>query len=186
MKASKAAPAGSSWLPDWLKLGPVLRYGVSTAFGALLVIAIYESRPDYGEMTDITELVGTMAPDAEVNQRAVLDRFSFDRTGVASIARLEQREDAFVLDVRVDTNQVVEVAIDLSASGMDLEALAQSTNNIETIQFADQILRVKGRGQRRFAVLLRERSDAAPAAEIELEYSSNGQVVQQGTLSSTR
>lgn len=187
---AEATPTRASWLSDWLPIqwGSILRYGVSTAFGALLVVAVYESRPDFGGTIDITELVGTMAPDAGGADRTVLDRFSFDTTGVSSIARLEQIDDALVLDVRIDTDQLVEVAIDFAATGLEFEALAQTTNHIDAIQFADHVLRVKGRGQRRFAVLLRKHDDTSFASEakINLEYWRNGIFLQQGTLSSTR
>lgn len=176
-------------ISDWFRsitLRSFLGYAASTAFGALLVITAYESRPDFGPSPDIAELVGTMAPNA--GDTAMLDRFSVDKTGVSSIARLEQRGDSVVLDIRIDTKQLVEVAVDFAASGFEIEALAQTQSNFESIEFADQVLRIKGRGQRRFAVLLRKRDSTAFAgdAKINLEYSSNGILLQQGTLSSTR
>lgn len=186
-KAALPRPkAKATWsLSDWfrsLTLASMLRYGVSAAFGALLVIAIYESRPNFGPSPDFADLVGSMAPNA--GDTDILDRFSVDETGVLSIARLEQRGDSLVLDIRIDTKQLVEVAVDFAASGFEIEALAQTQSNFESIQFADQVLRIKGRGQRRFAVLLRKGDDTSLASEanINLEYSSNGILLQQGTL----
>ncbi|MDH3747966.1 MAG: hypothetical protein OER97_07135 [Gammaproteobacteria bacterium] len=178
--------AEDAWsISDWfhsITLRSILGHAAATAFGALLVIVAYESRPNFGPSPDLDDLVGTMAPSAGVT--AMLDRFSVDETGVSSIARLEQRGDSVVLDIRIDTKQLVEVSVDLAASGFEIEALAQTQSNFESIQLADHVLKIKGRGQRRFAVLLRKRDDTdfAGEAKISLEYSSNGILLQQGTL----
>lgn len=196
-KASLPKPRGKAlWslsdsLPDWLhpiQWSAVMRYGVSTAFGALLIVALYESQPNYGPSANITEMVGTMAANVEGVNLAVVDRFSFDATGISSIARLELRDGALVLDIRIDTKDFVEVTVDFENTGLEVEALAQTNSNFESIEFANQILRIKGRGQRRFAVLLRTSDDTpfAGKAEINLEYSSNGNLLQQGSLRSTR
>lgn len=184
-QAPKADSSISDWLP-LLRLGPVLRYGFSVAFGALLVIAVYENQPDIGPTGDITELVGTMAPGGNFPNRKILDSLSFERTGVSSVARLEQRDKALVLDIRIDTTLPVEIAMDFADSSFEFEALAQS--ELESIEFSGDILRVKGRGQRRFAVLLRSRSSKpfATVANIDLKFSSDGHLLQQGTLSSVR
>lgn len=171
-----------------LRFGAVLRYGFSAAFGALLAVAIYESQPQFGSASDITELVGTMAPDTDSNKRRVLDSFSFRDKGISSFARLEQRDRALLVDVRIDTTRVVDIKFDFSAAGYEFEALAQTLSNLESIQFSNKVLKVKGRGQRRFAVLLRSPDDdvLADEAQIHLEYSSNGKLLRQGMLSADR
>lgn len=184
-------PANRASLTDWLTsltFGPVLRYGFSVALGALLVIAVYENQPNKGMPADITELVGTMAPDVDAPNRRILDSFSFENTGISSVARLERRNQSLLLDIRLDTTRPVEIAMDFSASDFEFEALAQTQSTLEAIQFDGKSLRIKGRGQRRFAVLLRSRVEKPWAKEtkINLEYSSDGQVLKQGTLSSSR
>lgn len=192
LQAASLPQAGAKWsVADWLhpiRSGAVLRYGFSVAFGALLVIAVYESQPRLGPTVDITELVGTMAPDSGGAGRSILDTFSFESTGVSSIVRLEQRDDALVLDVRIDATRPVEIAMDFTATGLEFEALAQTQSSFDTIQFANNVLRVKGRGKRRFAVLLHASDDtnSASEAEIALEFSSDGNLLQQGLLKSTR
>ncbi len=184
-------PRAGSSIADWLgelRFGAVLRYGFSAAFGALLAVAIYESQPQFGSASDITELVGTMAPDTDSNKRRVLDSFSFRDKGISSFARLEQRDRALLVDVRIDTTRVVDIKFDFSAAGYEFEALAQTLSNLESIQFSNKVLKVKGRGQRRFAVLLRSPDDdvLADEAQIHLEYSSNGKLLRQGMLSADR
>ena len=79
-------------------------------------------------------------------------------------------------------------SMDFAATGFELEALAQTLSNLESIEFSDNVLRVKGRGQRRFAVLLRSSTEDAigTEAKIHLEYSSDGELLQHGTLSLVR
>lgn len=176
-------------LIDWLMsltFGPVLRYGFSVALGALLVVAVYENQPNKGRPSDITELVGTMAPDVDAPNRRILDSFAFDKTGISSVARLERRNQSLLLDIRIDTTRPVEIAMDFSASEFEFEALAQTQSTLDAIEFSGSVLKIKGRGQRRFAVLLRSRSNTpfATVARINLDYSSDGTFLQQGTLSS--
>lgn len=189
-RATLPEPAKAWSIADWLhpiRSGAAWRYGFSAAFGALLVIAVYESQPRLGPAADITELVGTMAPDSG-GARTILDTFSFERTGIASIARLERRDNALVLDVRIDTMRPVEIVMDFAAAGLEFEALAQTQTWLESIQFANNVLRVKGRGQRRFSVLLQMSDDISFPGEtkIGLEYSSDGTLLEQGSLSSSR
>lgn len=174
---------------DWLSsigAGPMLRYGFSVAVGALLAIAVYENQPEGGTGADITELVGTMAPDADRPGRRILDSLSFEQTGVSSVARLERRDRSLVIDIRIDTTRIVEIAMDFDATKFEFEALAQTQSSLDAIEWSGTTLRVKGRGQRRFAVLLRPVDDEASDTEtqIRLDYSSEGKILQQGTLDS--
>lgn len=186
--ARPAAP-GDDGIAGWLRaLGwqPLLKYAASTAFGALLVVAVYESQPDFGPNTDITQLVGTMAPGTVIADKVVLDRFSFDDAGVASKARLEKRGKALVLDVRIDADRAVDLVIDFGATNLQFEAVAQTDKEFDSVQFSNRVLRVAGRGARRFSVLLRATDDIADKGEdiIRLEYSSEGNLLQAGALKS--
>lgn len=180
-----------STLFDWLSsisVGPLLRYAISFAVGALMVVAVYENQPGIGRASDITELVGTMAPDADTPNRRVLDSISVNKTGVSSVARLERRRNSLVVDIRLDTTLPVEIALDLSMANFEFEALAQTQSTLDAIAFDGNQLRVKGRGQRRFAVLLRSTGDKPFESEttIGLEYSSDGKVLEKGALKSAK
>lgn len=171
-----------------IRFGAVLRYGFSMAVGAMLAVTVYESQPKFSLATDITEVVGTMAPDSDSAGRKVLDSFSVSAIGVSSLARLEQRDDTLVLDVRIDTSKALDMAFYFDDTGFEFEALAQTLNNLDSIEYANQVLKVRGRGQGRFAVLMRPRGEApfAQETQIRLEYSSDGSIFQQGMLSSGR
>lgn len=188
---ARPAPAADSGIPGWLRgltWQPVLKYAASTAFGALLVVAVYESQPDFGPNTDITQLVGTMAPGTVIADKVVLDRFSFDDAGVSSIARLEKRGKAVVLDVRIDADKPVDLIIDFGGTNLQFEAVAQTDTEFDAMQFSNRVLRVKGRGARRFSVLLRSADGIAYTGDeaIRLEYSIEGSLLQAGALKSRR
>lgn len=185
--ARRPAPSGDGGIAAWIRdltWAPVLRHAVSTAFGALLVIAVYESQPDFGPNIDITQLVGTMAPDTLIADKVVLDRFSFAAAGVSSMARLEKRGKAVVLDVSIDASRAVDLIIDFGSTSLQFEAVAQSDREFDAMQFANRVLRVQGRGARRFSILLRSPDGIAYTGNetIRLEYSSDGKVLQAGAL----
>lgn len=177
----------AAWLRT-LSWQPLVRHAASTAFGALLVVAVYESQPDFGPNTDITQVVGTMAPGTLIADKVVLDRFSFNDAGVSSNARLEKRGKAIVLDVSIDADQAVDLVIDFGATNLQFEAVAQTDTEFDSVQFSNRVLRVKGRGARRFAVLLRSPDDFAESGDdmIRLEYSSEGNLLQAGALRSRK
>lgn len=184
------AATGEGGAGGWLRnLGwqPVLRYAASTAFGALLVIAVYESQPDFGPNPDIEQLVGTMAPGTLIADKVVIDRFSFDDGDVSSTARLEKRGKAVVLDVSIKADKAIDLLIDFGSTNLQFEAVAQANTEFDAMEFANRVLLVKGRGARRFSVLLRSSfDDIAPTGEpmIRLEYSSGGSLLQAGALKS--
>lgn len=173
----------SGWLQA-ISFSSVLTYASSAAFGALLVVAVYESQPDFGPNTDITQLVGTMAPGTVIADKVVLDRFSFDDGGVSSNVRLEKRGKAVVLDVRIDAAAAVDLLVDFGATQLQFEAVAQTDKEFDSVQFSNRVLRVKGRGARRFSVLLRSPDAIAYTGEesIRLEYTSDGRLLQAGAL----
>lgn len=185
--ASPADSGISAWLRS-LTWQPVLKYAASTAFGALLVVAVYESQPDFGPNTDISQLVGTMAPGTVIADKVVLDRFSFDEAGVSSVARLEKRGKAVVLDVMIDADKAVDLRIDFGGTNLQFEAVAQTNTEFDAMQFSNRVLQVKGRGARRFSVLLRSPDSLAYTGNesIRLEYSSEGSLLQAGALISRR
>ena len=188
---SRPASTTDRGRPRWLdSLGwqPLMKYAASTAFGALLVVAVYESQPDFGPNTDITQLVGTMAPDTVIADKVVLDRFSFHEAGVSSVARLEKRGKAVVLDVSIDADKQIDLVIDFSGTNLQFEAVAQTNTEFDAMQFSNRVLRVNGRGARRFSVLLRSPDGVAYSGDeaIRLEYSSDGSLLQSAALTSRR
>lgn len=171
------------WL-DSLAPFAVLRYGMATAAGLVLAAVFYESQPKFAETADITELVGTMAPDRNRAAADILDTYAFRAGGVESRVLLERRHGALVLDIQVDSDEPVDISVTLAAGGVRFDALAQSGDSLESIEIAGQTLRIRALGRRQLTALLHRVDDAAfeGKEKIELEFSSNGKLLQRGSL----
>jgi hypothetical protein len=171
-----------AWL-DSLTPFPVLRYGIATAAGLVLAMVFYESQPNFTETVDITELVGTMAPNRDRTAAEILDTYEFRAEGLESRVLLERRHGALLLDIQVDSDEPVDIAVDLSAAGARVDALVQTENSLESIEIAGQTLRVRALGRRQLTALLHRVDDAVEGREkIELEFSSDGKLLQRGSL----
>lgn len=159
-------------------------HAVSAAFGALLAISFYESQAPISSSVDISELVGTIAPDATGSKRVLLDRMTIDSNGVSSRAVLEQRNGLLVLDVSIDAARPITITVDLAGAGLEFEALAQRPGSLDSIVLDKDTLTVAGTGQRRFSILLHSSTSSRPAgnAGLRLDFSSQGKLLGQGSL----
>ena len=183
--AVKPAPEvkhGFSWFRSTTPF-TALRYGMATAAGLVLAAAFYESR-GISEPVDLTELVGSMAPDRERDASDVLDTFAFHADGIESQVSLERRNGMLLLDIRVDAEAPVEISVDLASAGARLEALAQSEDSLESIEIDGRVLRMRAQGRRQLTALLRRAEVARLQGRetIGLEFSSEGRLLQRGSL----
>lgn len=179
---------------SWLK--PVtspsaLRYMLTAAAGLMVAVVFYEGRSavssaDY--FADTSELVGTMAPAVNRTDAASLDSWSYREKGLESRIKLERRDDLFLLEVEIDAADPVEVLLDLRSSGLALGALVQTEGPADSFEYAGQRLRIASRaathGRHRITAHLHrtDETDLAAEVKIELEYSSRGKLLQQGSL----
>jgi hypothetical protein len=170
---------------DWLRLPtPALRYGLATAAGLLLAVAFYESRPTFSKVADLSELVGTMAPTGTRTDTDIVDTYAFRAEGLESLVQLERRNGSLLLDIRIDAEESIDIAVNFADAGVRLEALSQNESSLESIALAGQVLRIQALGRRRITALLHRVDDTvfAGEAKIELEFSSKGKLLQQGSL----
>ncbi|MEX2126452.1 MAG: hypothetical protein WD795_21335 [Woeseia sp.] len=172
----------------WLRApAPIWRYGLATAAGLLLAVAFYESPLFFSHTGNTIDLVGTMAPAGSRSDTDLVDSYAFRSDGLETLIRLERGHDSLLLDIRIDADEPVELAVNLAGAGARLEALSQSESPPESISLADRILHIQALGRRRITAHLRRVDDAdfAGEAKIELELSSEGKLLQQGSLETT-
>lgn len=162
----------------------VLRYGLAAALGMLLMVVFYESQQQLTTSMDIADLVGTMAPNGNRSDVDILDTFAFHVAGIESLVQLERRDGALILDIQIDADEPVDIFVDFSAAGVLLDALTQTGSPLESIELAGHSLKIRALGRRRFTALLHrvDHTAFAEEAKITLEFSSNGQLLQQGSL----
>ena len=169
-------------LYGWLNPFAALRYGVAAAAGLILAAVFYESRGIQGPL-ELTELVGAMAPRPERNNADVLDSFAFHAEGIECRVSLERRDGKLLLEVHVDAESPLDVAIDLASAGVRLEALAQPEEALESIEADGQVLRMRARGRRQLTALLQRADGVGEAGErMNLEFSTKGRLLKRGSL----
>jgi hypothetical protein len=165
----------------------VFRYGLATAAGLLLAVGFYESRSLPPGSQDFSELVGTMAPDRDVARTRILDTYDFRADGFASLAQLERRDGEVFLDIRIEAARPLDISLDIAPAGIWPGALAQLEDGFESITMADSSLRLRATGRRRLTVLLSNAAsgEAADAAKVEIEFTSEGRLLGRGLLQAT-
>jgi hypothetical protein len=183
-RTHKAAPGTRFGRPGWPAPSAVLRYGLATAAGLVLAVGFYESQSEFNDRGDIMELVGTMAPNHDRTAAGILDSYSFRTGGLESQIFLERRNGALLLDIQVDADKPIDISVDLAAAGARLDALAQTGSSFESIEISGQTLRVRALGRRQLTALLHRVDDAALTGRetIELQFSSEGKLLQRGSL----
>lgn len=179
--ASRVVPLGRPAIPA------VFRYGLAAAAGLLLAVTFYESRTPSEGAQDFSELVGTMAPGRVVTDASIVDTYDFRADGFTSLAQLQRRDGELFLDIRIDAVKPLDIAVNIAPSGIWPGALAQLEDRFESISIADSSLRVRASGKRRLTVLLSNAAsgEAAAAARIEIEFLSEGRLLERGLLQAT-
>jgi hypothetical protein len=172
----------------WLRAPtPVLRYGLATAAGVLLAAIVYESPRTFSPATDRGDLVGTMAPAGSRSDADPVDSYTFRTDGLETLVELERNDDSLLVDIRIDSEEPVDLALNFTGAGSRLEALSGEGTPLESISLSDGILRIEATGRRRVTAYLRRVDDRGldGAAKIGLEISSKGKLLRQGSLATT-
>lgn len=183
LPASRARRPVFAWRPEWTATG-VLRYGLAAAAGVILAVFFYESQPRSGTAADLADLVGTMAPHRARSAADVMDTYRFRSEGFECLVQLERSEGGLLLDIQVDAARPLDIAVDLGSARARLVALLQDQKPLESIAIADQTLRVQALGRRQLTALLVRADETVftGEAKIELEFSSEGELLQHGSL----
>jgi hypothetical protein len=181
------AVRSNSERPAWWRIrapGFALRYGLATAVGVVLTLAVHEWQP--AGRSAYNDLAGTMVPGSSRAETRMLERVRTQVDEVTAVVELRQDDRQLLLDIHVDAAEAVELAIDFTASGLRPVGIAQPRFPFESIEIADPVLRARASGRQHVSVSLRRVEEAvAGEPRIRLEYSSGGRVLKQGSLSST-
>ncbi len=185
----KPAPSEDSFL-DWLRTavpGAGLRYALAAATGALVVSVFFGNQSMLSETIDLADLVGTMAPDVASANEEIIDSYEVRVNGFESLVQLRRRDSALLLDIHSESDVTVEISVDVSGAGLWPDALAQIEGRAESIAIAGQAMQIEVLGTQRMTILLRRVDGAAFAGEanITLEFSSKGNLLQRGSLTAT-
>jgi hypothetical protein len=175
-----------SWLRD-LVPGSGLRYVLATGAGALVALIVVGGQPLDPVPFDYSQMVGTMSPNATQDGSDILDSYTFSMGAIAGQMQLRRVGDVMFLDIEADTDQPLDIAADFGGAGLSPDLVAQVDGRAKSIAIAGQAIQVKTSGKQRLTILLRRVNDAKTAgeAEISLEISSEGRVLDTGVLTAS-
>ena len=185
LPAKSRATSGKRWrwLHD-LQPGTGLRYALAAAAGALVVAIVFTGPDSINQSADPSALVGTMIPKSARDPVDVISTYDFHSSASSSRVQLQRFDDSILLDVSIDAALPLDVSIGLADTGLEPDALAQFNSDIESIAMSGSEIRLRANGKQQLSILLRRAGSAVPAdpADIALEFSSEGQVLEQGSL----
>lgn len=181
-----AARVRGHWLSAFGVL-PALRYGGAAVAGFLVAAMIFRTPSLLDGAIDEWDVAGTMATDGVRSDPELLDYYDFDEGSVRGLVQLRSAEDALMLDIQFVAEEPVDIEADLSRAGLRPGTLSQFYGALQTVEISDESLKIRGNGRQRLIIELRNRDDAEVAGEatIGLVFSSNGRLLQQGTLAPT-
>lgn len=179
-------PAKYDWLGA-LVPGAGLRYALVAATGALVAAVFMNTDSMLSGSDNTTDLVGTMAPNATSANTDIIDSFSFRDDGFESNVQLERSNGTLFLNVQMNAAAPLDISVDMTGAGVQADAIAQIESSFDSISLVDHSLFMRAVGEQRLTILLRRVDDAASAEEanITLEFSSNGRLLQRGALTAT-
>jgi hypothetical protein len=179
--------AAWQWLKD-LRPGAGLRYALAASAGALVVALIFNGPASIDRSADPSALVGTMIPNSARNEPEVIASYEFRVDSNESRIELQRYDDALLLDVRIVSGTPLDLAIGLADTGLEPDAIAQFDGSVDSIAMSGDEIRLRAMGKQQVTILLRRAGSAAPAypAEIALEFSSEDQVLERGSIPTGR
>jgi len=198
-QAPSQAAQGKSSILSWLRLPPLgsgmryalagtgMRYALAATSGAIIAAIFLGSQSLIPATTDISDLVGTMAPNNAAVDANTLDSFAFHEGGLDSLIRLVRRDNNYLLDIQVEAAKPLDITVDMTGAGVHTDAIAQIDSKFELIAISNQTLQLRALGQQRLTILLRRVDDEVfpEDASISLEFSSDGKLLQRGELRPT-
>lgn len=189
-QAKPRAATGPTSSMDWVRElipGAGLRYVLATGAGAIVALLLVSvQRLDPGPM-DYSELVGTMSGEPTRNGADILDVYDFSSDDIAGRMQLRQVGDVVFLDISAETEQPLNIAMDFGGADLWPDLVAQVDGHSESIAIAGQAMQVQTSGRQQLTILLRRADGASSAveAEISLEISSEGRLLDTGVLTAT-
>ena len=174
-------------LPGFLTgLNPVAG-GLAFAAGLLLAVGFYETGARMVTQQDTVNMVGTMVASDQVVAPGQGDRLLLDLDGLSGAISMNVSENGQVLEFDLDSNQAIEIELDLEKAGFMVTGFAQDDRGdgsfIDTLELLGGTMRVVNQGRHHFVVFLRQ----APGLEkqgknLRIGISRDGEQVYEDTL----
>jgi len=168
---------GSQWL----------RTGLALAAGVVLTFGVYEmgSRPI--STGDVENLSGTMVKKVPTGQQGkLIDSVQLDTAQFDGLVELRNTDDVFSLDVRLNSEDPMEVVVNISGRGLDFDGATHTRGPDDAVAVRDGTIHLASSGENHFTVKLRRTSDLQQIEPIGLDFIVKDQLVRKAELTISR
>jgi hypothetical protein len=178
-------------LPGFLSgLNPVAG-GLAFAAGLLLAVGIYETGSRQVTQQNTVNMVGTMVAGDQGEVPGQGERLLLDLDGLSGTVSMNVSENGQVLEFDLDSNQAIEIELDLEKAGLMVTGFAQDDRGdgsfIDTLELLGGTMRVVNQGRHHFVVFLRQSPDSKDhGKDLRIGISHDGQRVYEDTLGAWR
>ncbi len=167
-----------SWLnANWL------RTGFALAAGMVLTIGVYEMGSEPITDQDSANLVGTVVKNPASKQGELLRTILVETDQLNGVVELRNTDDLFVLDLRLNSAGLSEVAVNFAGRGLVFEDITPEQDHEDTITVADGFVSVASSGEQHFTMRLRRTSEFVEIRPLQLEFFANDKLVHEAELS---
>lgn len=161
-------------------------YGLAVAAGVLVAIGVAQMSTPQGS-EDMSNLVGTMVSQGHDLARPATGELAIDLAGVQGQVRMKSLNLAWALEFDLESEDAVEVAIDLDGSGLSFGGYADQDENagVGNMEVSAGKVRMTNQGSHQFVLFLRRAPEASDGPqEIGIVVNRLGETVYRGLLES--
>lgn len=165
--------------------------GLAFAAGLVLAVVIYENNSRNVPQQDTVSMVGTMVASDQVYAPGQGNKLLLELDVLSGSVSFNLSENGQALEFNLNSNQAVEIEIDLEKAGLIVVGFAQDDlgngNFIDTLELLGGTMRVVNQGKHHFVIFVRQTPELKNhGKDIRIGISQDGQRVFAGTLSSLR
>jgi anti-sigma factor RsiW len=176
-------PSRTRWLVASTTWFRPASYGLALAAGVLIAVGIAQVTPT--ESGDFQNLVGSMVQQGKVLPASASGQLRIRVPGVEGRVQLKAIEQAWAIEFDLDSEQPVEVTVDLASAGLRFGGFADPSAEVEVIDVSGGKVRVVNQGSHRFVLFLRSSAESeAGARAVAVAVSQAGETLFEGELQS--
>lgn len=169
-------------LSGWLRPAS---YGLAIAAGVLVAVGISQLKSPGSE--DMSSLVGTMVSQGHNLPRKSMSKLAIDIAQLKGQVQLKPLDSAWALEFDLQSQDAVEVATDLSGTGLSFGGYAGNDDNagLRNFEVSGESLRMTNQGSHQFVLFLRRVPEASNSSkQIGITVNHQGETVYRGSLES--
>jgi len=161
--------------------------GLAFAAGLLMAVVFYQAAPQHVVNPDTANMVGTMIANSQDHSVIPDDSLLLQASGLSGSVTLQNREDVYILNFDLTSEQQIEVEVAFAEAGLDFGGLAHTVSGGnkagESYEISGGTLRVVNQGSHQFYLLLRQPEGLGSGPHvIGIEVNRSGENILAGLL----